>query len=159
MTDVEAYRRLSEDIASAIAVVTTRSGRWDVAATIDSFLDVSYDPPTMLLSLYGQSRICEALEDSGSCVLNVLADTQRDLSDRFGTPGLPLQGMLTGVPHERDASGNAILTGALAHFSLDVQSVHSAATHQLFVCSVTRSLPGSGRRPAIRYSQRHHDLA
>lgn len=159
MSEVETYRRLSEDIASALAVVTTRTGRWDVAATIDSFLDVSYDPPTMLLSLYGESRVCEALEESGSCVLNVLADAQRAISDRFGTPGLPLQGMLTGVEHERDASGNAILTGALAHFSLEVEAVHTAATHRLFVCRVTRSLPGTGRRPAIRYGQRHHDLA
>lgn len=39
--DVESYRRLSEDIASAIALLSARVGRWDLVTPIDSFLDVS----------------------------------------------------------------------------------------------------------------------
>ncbi|CAM4019977.1 flavin reductase family protein [Helcobacillus massiliensis] len=156
--DTVTYRRLSDDIPSGLAVATARIGRWDIASTIDSFLDVSYDPPTMLLSLYGESRLAEAIEEAGTCALTVLSSDQRDLADRFGTSGLPLQGMLNGVAHERDPNGNAVLTGGIASFALEVADVHQAATHRLIVGRVVALADGTAMRPAIRFSRTHYDI-
>ncbi len=153
--DVENYRRLSEDIASAIALVSVRMGGWDLVTPIDSFLDVSYDPPTMVLSLYSLSRVAEALEESGTCALSVLGAEQQVLAERFGEPGLPLQGMLEGVAHTRDADGNAHIEGSLATFSLEVEASHEAATHTLFVCRVREAHQGPARSPLVRFSKRY----
>ena len=48
----ERYRELSDDIAAAVAVVSATRGSALHAITVDSFLDVSYDPPTMAVSVY-----------------------------------------------------------------------------------------------------------
>lgn len=156
--DVESYRRLSEDIASAIALLSTRVGRWDLVTPIDSFLDVSYDPPTMVVSLYSLARAAEALEQTGTCALSVLGDQQQGLAERFGEPGLPLQGMLESVAYTRDGVGNALIEGSLATFSLEVESSHEAATHTLFVCRVREVHQGPARSPLVRFSKRYASL-
>lgn len=150
----EIYRRFSDDIAAAVGLLSTKVGRWDYLTPIDSFLDVSYDPPTMLLSLYAESRAAEALEDTGACAVSVLADTQEHLVTRYGEPGLPLQGMLAGVEHDRDAAGHALVAGALVHFSLQVEAMYPAATHQLVVCRVLEVRADAGRAPAVRFAKR-----
>lgn len=156
--DVENYRRLSEDIASAIALLSARVGRWDLVTPIDSFLDVSYDPPTMVVSLYSLSRAAEALEQTGTCALSVLGDQQQGLAERFSEPGLPLQGMLESVAHTRDGVGDALIEGSLATFSLEVESSHEAATHTLFVCRVREVHQGPARSPLVRFSKRYASL-
>src|SRR5690625_7638172 len=60
----ERYRELSDDIAAAVAVVSATRGKAMHAITVDSFLDVSYDPPTMAVSIYSGSRMMETLETS-----------------------------------------------------------------------------------------------
>lgn len=157
--DAEAYRRLADDFPAPVAILATRVGRWDLLTTIDSFLDVSYDPPTMLVSLYGASRAAEALAERGTCALSVLALEQRHLAERYGEPGLPLQGMLEGVGHTRDGAGNALLTGAITHFSLHLDAVHEAATHHLAVCRVSAAASGSGASPLVRFAKRYTGLA
>lgn len=152
--DVETYRRLSEDIAAPIGLLTTRVGRWDLVTVIDSFLDVSYDPPTMALSLYSDSRAAEAVDERGTCALSVLSADQAHLAERYGEPGLPLQGMLQGVAHTRDVAGNALIDGALATFSLRVQAQHVAATHTLVIASITELSTGAGREPLVRFSKK-----
>ena len=95
--DQDEYRRLSDLLAVGLAVASTRQGPHDVAVTVDSYLDLSYDPPTMLIALYGMSRAAEAVEEAGHFCLTLLAADQQALADRFGTPGAPLQGMLSGL--------------------------------------------------------------
>ena len=151
--DVEDYRRASDLIAAGLAVLSTRQGPHDLLVTVDSYLDVSYDPPTMLVALYGMGRAAEAAEEAGHLCVNVLAEDQQHLADRFGTPGAPLQGMLAGLEVSRTADGDAILTGALAHFALRVEQAVDTATHRLLIGPVVEmgeGRPGPG--PAIRFA-------
>ncbi|MFC0675324.1 flavin reductase family protein [Brachybacterium hainanense] len=156
--DVEEYRRLSDLVTAGLAVVTTRSGRHDVAATVDSYLDVSYDPPTMLVALYAGSRIGEAVEDAGHFCLSVLSGDQHALADRLGTPGAPILGMLEGVDVERTADGDAAIRGALAHFAVRVEHRYVAATHLLHVGPVVEMAQGAGGDPAIRFAAQAREL-
>lgn len=153
------YRRLSDLITAGLAVMTTRQGNHDVAVTLDSYLDVSYDPPTMLVALYGMSRAAEAAEEAGHFCLNVLAEDQQHLADRFGTPASPLIGLLSGLEVTRTVHGDAALDGTLAHFSIEVEQAVDAATHRLLIGPVTEM--GQGRTspgPAVRFAGEKHDL-
>ena len=157
--DQDDYRRLSDLITAGLAVMTTRQGSHDVAVTVDSYLDVSYDPPTMLVALYGMSRAAEAAEESGHFCLNVLAEDQQHLADRFGTPAAPLIGLLSGLDLRRTADGDAVLEGTLAHFAIRVEQATSAATHRLLIGPVVEM--GEGRLeagPAVRFAGEKHDL-
>ena len=159
--DQDEYRRLSDLLAVGAAVVTTRSGAHDVAVTVDSYLDVSYDPPTMLVALYGMSRAAEAVEDAGHFCLNLLAADQHHLADRFGTPASPLQGMLSGLEVTRTADGDAILPGVLAHFAIRVQQAVDAATHSLLmgpVVEMGEGPAGATAGPALRFAGEKREL-
>lgn len=157
--DQDEYRRLSDLLAVGLAVVSTRQGSYDLAVTVDSYLDLSYDPPTMLVSLYGLSRAAEAVEEAGHCCLSLLAADQHHLADRFGTPAAPLHGMLAGLEVTRTADGDAILPGALAHFALRIDQAVDAATHRLLIGPVVELGEGRGEAaPAVRFAGEKREL-
>ena len=53
---VDAYRSAAQDIPRPVAVLGCTRGSSRYAITVDSFMDVSYDPPTMAVSVYSGSR-------------------------------------------------------------------------------------------------------
>src|SRR5699024_1679716 len=151
----ERYRELSDDIAAAVAVVSATRGKAMHAITVDSFLDVSYDPPTMAVSIYSGPRMMETLETSSHDALPRRWSDQRDISERRGAPGQPLYGSLTGIATSpAPQAGQPVLTEALAWFELELSEVLEVATHSIVVGEVV-SL-GAGRdagtsRPLLRW--------
>lgn len=157
--DQDEYRRLSDLLAVGLAVASTQQESRDLAVTVDSYLDISYDPPTMLIALYGMGRAAEAVEEAGHFCLNLLSEDQHHLADRFGTPAAPLQGMLSGLEVARTGDGDAILPGVLAHFAIRVEQAVDAATHRLLIGPVIEM--GEGRidaGPAVRFAGESRDL-
>lgn len=135
--DAEFYKRLSGEVAKGVAIISSRSGTWDHAATATDFLSVSWDPPTMLASIYSLSRLAEAIETSGRWSLSILSSAQAAVAERLGEPGAPLVGLLDHVPHfRREETAPALIEGALAWFELRTVSSIEAATHTIFVGEV-----------------------
>ena len=135
--EIDSYRQLSADIASGVAVVSTRLRGRDYAATVSGFLSVSYDPPTLLVSLYAESRIAEAVAQSGSWALSLLSARQRGTANWLASPGSPLEGLLSQVDYGRGpATGAAIIEGCIAWFEVRTTQITTAATHQLVVGEV-----------------------
>lgn len=161
--DIAAYRMLSDDLTAHLAVVAARHGRSDVAATVDSYLDISWDPPTMCVALYEGARIEEAVDAAGSWTLSLLAADQQGAATLLGTPGRPVHGLLDAVPHHTAPdSGAAVLDGALAWFDLRTVATTRAATHVLVVGQVTamgRSLPEQrATDPLLRFGGAYRRL-
>ncbi len=131
------YRLLSARAAKGVAIVSARVGRYDHATTVTDYLSVSYDPPTMLVSLYGLSRTTEAVEEAGRWALSLLASDQRVIAEQLGELGAPLRGLLDRIPHwRREPGGPAIIEGGVAWFECRTVDVHTAATHQLVIGEV-----------------------
>ncbi len=134
---IDEYRRLSAEQASGVAIVSTRLRERDYAATVSSYLSVSYDPPTLLVSLYAESRIAQAVAESGSWALSLLTAQQKGQANWLASPGNPIEGLLNQIDFRRGpATGNAIIAGALAYFEVETTAVHEAATHLLVVGNV-----------------------
>jgi flavin reductase (DIM6/NTAB) family NADH-FMN oxidoreductase RutF len=131
------YKTLSGSVAKGVAVLSTVYRGRDYAATVTDFLSVSYDPPTMLASLYSLSRMAEALETQPRWALSLLADDQQWIAARLGETGTPLIGLLDNIPHfRREPGAPALITGALAWFELTTVKTTEAATHTLVVGEV-----------------------
>ncbi|WP_051389328.1 flavin reductase family protein [Arthrobacter sp. 35W] len=132
--DIDEFRRLSSEAATAVAVVSTVWQGRDYAGTVGSFLTVSWDPPTLLASLYAESRLAAAVAGSGRWALSVLAYGQKGTANWLASPGTPLEGLLARVPFQRGVeTGAAVIDGSLAHFELETSAIHTAATHLLVV--------------------------
>lgn len=99
--DQEFYKRLSGEVAKGVAILSTTHRGRDYAATVTDYLSVSFDPPTMLVSVYSLSRLAEAIESAGRWSLSVLSSAQAAVADGLGEPGAPLIGLLDQIPHSR----------------------------------------------------------
>jgi len=144
--DIDEYRRLSAEQASGVAVISTVVNGRDYAATVSAYLSVSYDPPTILASLYEGSRIAAAVLESGSWALTILGAGQKRHANWLASPGTPIEGLLNQVPFRRaPETGCAVVDGGLAYFEVSTTAVHEAATHVLVVGSVV----GMGEPDAI----------
>ncbi|MGW6173127.1 flavin reductase family protein [Arthrobacter sp. NPDC055138] len=161
--DIDLYRSLSADIAAGVAVVSTRWRNRDYAATVSGYLSVSYDPPTMLVSLYEESRICDAVASSGTWALSLLAAHHQGTANWLASPGNPVEGLLNQVPYRRGpATGAAVIGGAPAWFELKTTAMHPAATHLLIVGEVLamgRDAPGAeSADPLIHFASSYQRL-
>ncbi|MDN3904840.1 flavin reductase family protein [Arthrobacter sp. YD2] len=161
---VDRYRELSADIASGVGVVSTRLRGRDYAATVSGFLSVSYDPPTVLVSLYAEARIAEAVLDAGSWALSLLPARLRGTANWLASPGSPLEGLLNQVDYGRGPeTGAAIIDGAIAWFEVRTTSVTTAATHELIVGEVVsmgrRASADDESDPLIHFASAYGRLA
>ncbi|HEY9477468.1 MAG TPA: flavin reductase family protein [Microbacteriaceae bacterium] len=158
-SDRTLYQWINGRTAKGVAVVSCRLRGRDYAATVTDFLSVSYDPPTMLLSLYSLSRIAEAVVESGVWALSLLAAENTAVADALSEPGAPLIALLDNVPHERRRdSSPAIVSGALAWFELETTAVHEVATHTLVVGEVRWMGRGGAGGPLVRYESEYRRL-
>lgn len=151
---VDDYRRLASGIARGVAVLTClRAGR-PHAITVDSYLDVSWDPPTMAVSVYTGSRMMESLDLVDACALSVLSADQKGTAQWLGEPGQPLHGLLDSTPTHPSPGGLPVIAGALAYFELRITERLEIATHTLLVGEVracgTAGARGTGR-PLVRF--------
>lgn len=153
---IDEYRRLSAEQGGGVAIVSTRLRNHDYAATVSSYLSVSYDPPTLLVSLYAESRIALAVAESGSWTLSLLTAEQKGQANWLASPGTPTEGLLKQIDFRRGpATGNAVIAGCLAFFEVETTAVHPAATHLLVVGTVVsmgEDAPwGKDQSPLIHY--------
>lgn len=142
--ETDEYRRLSAEAAAGVAVVSTVWRRRDYAATVTAFHSISYDPPSMLVSLYEGARIAEAVTGAGKWALSLLTTEHRGVANWLASPGTPVEGLLSQVAFSRSEPGGcAIIDGALAYFELETFAVHEAATHVVVLGNVV----GMGTQP------------
>lgn len=143
--DGERYRSLARRLAASVTVVTVlrRSDRVSPGAprhdgfTATAFLTVSIDPPIVLVSATNATRARAMLDDAAAFAVNVLAEAQQPLADRFATPHDRRGDPFHDVPWVADAAGVPLLDGALGAFSATPRAFVPAGDHTLCLGDVT----------------------
>jgi flavin reductase (DIM6/NTAB) family NADH-FMN oxidoreductase RutF len=128
---------------TGVTVVTTNAGGAPIGRTVSAMCSVSAEPPLLLVAIRTGSPLVAAISERGAFAVNVLADRQADIAERFAGRGAQ--------PHafrERDwwpLSGGAppLLHGAAARFMCDVATLTVAGTHTLVLGAVTRAERGA----------------
>ncbi|HXM56848.1 MAG TPA: flavin reductase family protein [Candidatus Dormibacteraeota bacterium] len=130
----QALRRVMRVFPTGVTIVTT--GRDDdvQAMTANAVLSASLEPPLMLVSVHATSRMTHCVKASAGFVLNFLAGHQEHLARLFsthdrpgGVPALAAMGGRCGH------SGMPIVEGALAAIECELEAVHPAGDHELFL--------------------------
>lgn len=153
---IDAYRSAAQDIPRPVGVLACSLGSARYAITVDSFLDVSYDPPTMALSVYSGSRMAEQLESVDTCALSILASRQKGIAQWLGEPGQPVRGLLDPLDTAEAPSGSPVISGAVAWFDLRVAQRVEIATHTLLAATVTAVGSRHGSEPLIHWADAYH---
>ena len=109
----EDLRAVMGRFATGVTIVTTDGpGEQPLGSTANAVASVSLNPPLVLVCLREESETLAALRGSGGFAINVLAEDQRHLADRFATAAC--DGQWEGVAYETAATGHPLLTGTLA---------------------------------------------
>lgn len=154
---VDAYRSTAQDFPRPVAVIACRRGSARHAITVDSFLDVSYDPPTMAVSIYGGSRMAESLELTDTCTLSVLSAEQKRIAQWLGEPAQPLRGVLDSIETVEAPSGGPVIAHSVAWFDLRIVERVTAETHELLICRVEAcSSAGTTPPPLLHWAGEYH---
>ncbi len=123
--------------------------------TVSSFTSVSLSPPLVLVCLGHEVTSIEIFRAAPFFGVNILADDQRELSERFARKGYD---RFDGLAWERTAAGVPLLTESLAAIECAVERRITAGDHDIFIAAMVRARVRDGR-PLIYFAGGYHELA
>ena len=85
--DVRSFRRALGHFPTGVCVVTSQVDGARVGMTVSSFNSLSLEPPLILFSIDAGATSLPLWRKAEGYAVNVLAENQKDLSNRFAKPG------------------------------------------------------------------------
>lgn len=151
-----AFRGALGRFASGVTVVTTVVDGIDHAMTASAFTSVSLVPPQVLVCAHRVSRFHEAVLESGTWGVTILAESGQDASSWFADRGRPLADQLASHRHHRGVTGVALLDDGLAWLECTTSAVHDGGDHSIIVgdvvaAQVDDAAGGTADRPLLYY--------
>ena len=136
------FREALSRVASGVSVVTTRdsSGR-SHGITVSAFCSLSLDPPLVLICIEKATASHYAFHESRSFIVNILDESQQDISERFAAPAAD---RFAATDFEPGGDGIPRLRTALAVLECRVTDVCDGGDHTIFVGSVERAAAREG---------------
>lgn len=142
------FRRALGRFATGVTVVTTvAADGTPVGLTVNSFNSVSLEPPLVLWSLRRESPTLPLFQAAPRFAVNVLAEDQTDLSNRFASP---VDDRFAGMVWETGALGVPLLPGCAARLECRTEAIHPGGDHLIFIGRVERV--DCGDRPPLIYA-------
>lgn len=133
--DGRAFRRALGHFATGVTVVTTTHGGAAYGMTVNSFSAVSLDPSLVLWSIREDSTSRETFTSAGHFTINVLAESQIDVSGLFARPG---PGAFDEVASSAGLLGDPLIHGAVAQFECETERIVEAGDHLILLGRVRR---------------------
>ncbi|WP_169747920.1 flavin reductase family protein [Pseudonocardia acaciae] len=146
--DERLFRDTVGRFASGIVIVTGVHDGTPRGMTCQSFASLSTEPPQVLFCLARSSASWRGIRDSGRFSINVLADDQQWLSDRFARTGADKFDNVAWQPGE---NGAPLFEGCLAHIECDLRTVYDGGDHDIAVGSVRSVRSAVGSSPLLYF--------
>lgn len=127
------FRSTMAEFASGVTVVTAHDDEGPVGFAAQSFSSVSLDPPMVLFCVDIRSRAWPRIRAAGHFCINILAEDQAELCERFGSGrGRKFEDLDV----DRSVWGAPTLPEVLARIHAVVEDVHRAGDHEIVVGKV-----------------------
>ena len=131
---VRAFRDTLGMFPTGVTVITARGpGGEPIGLTVSSFNSVSLTPPLVVWSLSSHLQLVPALENAPVYAINVLAEDQQELSNRFAWGGGDKWADLDYATGEH---GAPVFDSALATFECMPFAQYPGGDHIIFVAEV-----------------------
>ena len=153
--DPAGFRQACGKFATGITVVTVIGPDGSPhGITVNSFTSVSLEPPLVLFCIDRKATILPKLEAASHIGINVLAESQRNLSALFARHGID---RFDDVPWAAGELGVPLLNDVLAHYECEVARTVDGGDHLIFISEV-RHLQCFEGRPLLYYASRYESL-
>lgn len=160
MTNHQAFRQTLGAFPTGVTVVTALGpDNKPMGITVNSFASVSLDPPLILWSQVRTSPSHDAFFRAKTMVINILSDSQKQLSAHFARPHLD---RFEGVDYSLAECGTPVLSGCAATLVCRVTNKYYGGDHTIYLCQV-QSFDNHERSSLIfargTYVQAHQSLS
>ena len=155
--DKNAFRNGLGCFVTGVTVVTTVDDKGEhVGLTVNSFNSVSLDPPMVLFSLDRDALSLPVFETAGRFAVNVLADHQEPLSNRFAQRK---EEKWSGTRFTEGETGCRLIAGAMAHFECETYAQYDGGDHVIFVGRVVAMEIDTAANPLVFYKGSYNGLS
>lgn len=154
--DPRSFRKALGCFATGVTVVTTLhpdSGA-PAGVTVSAFSSLSLEPPLVLFCLGLNTSSLASFKTYGHFAINVLSETQRDLSIRFASRS---EDKWKGVTWEKGASGVPLLPGCIATLECKLVNTMEGGDHLIFVGEVEHLTHHEGGSPLVYFRGAYMD--
>src|SRR5690625_1676518 len=154
---MEQFRDTLGRYASGVTIISSWCDGAPVGFTCQSFYSVSLSPPLVSFSVMTTSTTFPRVRESGSFLVNILAEDQQELSDKFARSGTD---KWSGVSWTRSPSKLPRLDGAMAWIECEIADEYPAGDH-VIVLGRVRSLDtanGGTSAPLIYFNRNYRRL-
>ena len=150
------FRNALGMFATGITVVTTRTPAGEpIGLTVNSFNSVSLDPPLIVWSLANELPGRPLFEGCEYYAINVLAEDQADLSQRFASR---LGEKFAGLEFDSGVGGVPLLAGCCVRFQCRNTVRHAGGDHVVFISEVVDFDRGEERLPLLYFGGAYRQL-
>ena len=150
------FRNALGMFATGITVVSTRTPAGaPIGLTVNSFNSVSLDPPLIVWSLAKELPSRDLFEGCEYYAINVLAEDQTELSQRFASRAGE---RFAGLEIDEGEGGVPLLRGCCARFVCRNSVRHEGGDHLVFISEVL-SFDSSPRAPLLYFGGAYRRLA
>jgi flavin reductase (DIM6/NTAB) family NADH-FMN oxidoreductase RutF/DNA-binding GntR family transcriptional regulator len=135
--DGTVFRRVIGNFMSGVVVITTEHAGVRHGMTVSAVSSLSLDPPMLLVCLNARSSTQEAVRSAERFAVNILAEDQGQLAERFASSGSAHK--FEGIATSTGRTGVPLLSGALAVLECRVAEVVTGGTHRVFLAEVVHA--------------------
>jgi flavin reductase (DIM6/NTAB) family NADH-FMN oxidoreductase RutF len=154
--DESAFRKAMGCFASGVTVVAACTAEGEpVGLTVSAFSSVSLRPPLVLICLGERTSNLESFR-RGPFTVNILSESQRDVSTRFAEKR---DDRFDGVSHAPGENGAPVLADCLAVVECNVHDVVTVGDHDIIIGLVTRVSVAEGGAPLLHCRGQYTGLA
>ncbi|MGA3017053.1 MAG: flavin reductase family protein [Bryobacteraceae bacterium] len=151
----EQFRHASGRFATGITIATVRDAQGTPhGLTVSSFTSVSLDPPLVSICLGHAVSLIEIFRAASYFGINVLAESQRAVSERFARRG---QDRFEGIEWEAGANGVPLIAGVLAAMECRTVERIRAGDHDIFLAQMVTARVVEGK-PLVYFASRYRRL-
>lgn len=144
---------------TGVTVVTSCQGDEVHGLTCNAFCSISLSPPTVLVSISNNTRSARLIAESGVLAVNVLSESQVELSNRFaGRHKDKEQNRFEGFKWKTAVTGAPIFEGTQAYLDCRIVNCLECGDHTLYIAEVLASEVDESKRPLIFYRSRYMTL-
>lgn len=157
--EVAEFKDAMRNLAGAVSVITVGVGESRTGFTATSVSSFSVEPPTILVSLNRESSSWPALRDAKSFAVNILADSQSAIADRFaGRGGIKGNDRYVGWEWNRLDSGTLGLKSAVAVIDCDLDEAIERHSHAIVLGRVRSVELTVGLEPLLYWRGQYQQL-
>ncbi len=149
------YRKVIGRFATGVSIITATYRGEPYGMTANSLTSVSLDPTLLLVCFIRGSKTEIAVKESGLFGVNLLDETQRELSNRFAATANDWGG----VRYRLTEHGIPLLDPTIGEISCRVHEIVEGGDHEILIGEVTDFHAGCDADPLVFYQGRYRRLA